>query len=448
MPGTYRLSEIPWDSYRDRVKKIVLEEGITGIGQYLFSHCENLTSLEISESVSHIGEYAFYNCANLQEVILPDTVEIIDAGAFDGCPRLPEGMPLCRGRLSDDVWWKLDQKRTLTVGGGGPMPDGGNWTDFPWFSCSASIEEIVVEEGITTIGSHAFESCENVSAVSLPQGITVIGTYGFWGCESLTAIEIPESIVRIREYAFLSCVGLTDVILPDSVTTIEGGAFSNCSGLPGNVPVAKDTYSQHLRWVVTSDGVMTVSGDGQIPDMGGVYTEGEDGEPYKGNWNSLWISIEDSITKIIIEEGITAIGRSAFGSCGNLVSVVLPESLTKIGDTAFNYCLKLSDIKLPAGLLHIGRGAFMDTSITSVVIPENVEFLSQTAFPEGTEFTYEKTAHLTGIPLELTANAGFEVSANAHRQNYVMYPVRTVESNLWIRRIFQTAICLISSSQP
>ena len=41
MPGTYRLSEIPWDSYRDRVKKIVLEEGITGIGQYLFSHCEN-----------------------------------------------------------------------------------------------------------------------------------------------------------------------------------------------------------------------------------------------------------------------------------------------------------------------------------------------------------------------------------------------------------------------
>ena len=63
MPGTYRLSEIPWDSYRDRVKKIVLEEGITGIGQYLFSHCENLTSLEISESVSHIGEYAFYNCA-------------------------------------------------------------------------------------------------------------------------------------------------------------------------------------------------------------------------------------------------------------------------------------------------------------------------------------------------------------------------------------------------
>ena len=80
--------------------------------------------------MSHIGEYAFYNCANLQEVILPDTVEIIDAGAFDGCPRLPEDMPLCRGRLSDDVWWKLDQKRTLTVGGGGPMPDEGELDRF------------------------------------------------------------------------------------------------------------------------------------------------------------------------------------------------------------------------------------------------------------------------------------------------------------------------------
>lgn len=429
IPGNYRYFELPWYSFRDKIQEIVIEDGVTGIGEYLFCDHTSLISLVIPESVTHIGEHAFFRCSSLENLVLPDTVVSIGAGAFEGCPRLPDSIPLCRGVCEGDIQWRLDRNGTLTVGGTGPMPDGTSWVDFGWFSSVDQIEEIIVEDGITTVGDYAFDGCENVLKVTLPSGLTSIGKFAFRYCESLAEIRIPQSVAAIRYGAFAACASLENVTMADSVVTIEGGAFSACPKLKDTTPVAKDTYSAHLQWAVTKAGVMTVSGDGEIPDMGQAHVEGEE-DPGE-NWNTGWIAIEDTIKRIVIQEGITAIGRSAFASCKNLVAVELPDSLKKIGTYAFNYCLSLAEIKLPKGLVYIGRGAFTDTSITSVVIPETVDFLGQASFPPETQFIYERTGDAAAVPLEQTDSAGSVISSNIHRQNYGNFPVRTTWSNLW-----------------
>ena len=60
--------DVPWDSFRQEIKKVKIEEGVTSIGAYAFCDCENLTDMETPDSVRNIGMYAFYNCTGLATV--------------------------------------------------------------------------------------------------------------------------------------------------------------------------------------------------------------------------------------------------------------------------------------------------------------------------------------------------------------------------------------------
>lgn len=454
LPDYTGENAIPWYPYKNDIEEVIFEDGITSIGAHLFAGYRYLRAVELPDSVNHIGERAFWNCASLSQVELPDTVLNIDGKAFGQCPLLSDEIPVSRGLLGENVKWNLDRGGVLALEGEGPMPDGTDWTDFQWYSCFDMIQEIDIGEGLTTIGAYAFDSCEKVSHVSLPEGITVIGesafafcdglvsvelpdtltrigAKAFCGCKSLTGVTIPDGVKRIDSNAFYGCESLTDVVIPDSVTTIVGGAFSKCPNLSGAIPIAKDTYDDHLRWVMTSDGVLTVSGDRDIPDMGQSYIIGVDPEPPYGgkNWNINWC--REDLKKLVIEDGITAIGRSAFASCKNLVSVELPESVTKIGENAFNYCLSLAHIEFPENLRRIERKAFTDTAITSAFIPKEVQYLDQMAFSKETELVYEKMDHMVPVPIEESEGTGFVSTYNAHGHYYHSFPQKTVWSYLW-----------------
>ena len=91
--------------------------------------------------------------------------------------------------------------------------------------------DIIIPDGVTSIGSSAFSFCSSLTSVSLPNSVTSIGFSAFHGCSGLISVTIPDSVTSIRFSAFQVCSGLTSVTIPYSVTSIDTWAFKNCSSL-------------------------------------------------------------------------------------------------------------------------------------------------------------------------------------------------------------------------
>jgi hypothetical protein len=149
--------------------------------------------------------------------------------------------------LTGDLKWTLFENGTLILSGNAPMPDFNHRT--PWYDYNSSITTVIIEDGVTSIGSSAFEWCSNLTKVMIPDGVRYINTYAFFRCSSLTSLAIPNGVTAIDHYAFLDC-NITSVtinmgVIPgfdsliDSLTSLTFGSsvtsiratFSSCDGL-------------------------------------------------------------------------------------------------------------------------------------------------------------------------------------------------------------------------
>ena len=133
------------------------------------------------------------------------------------------------GICGDNLEWKLTDEGVLTITGTGEMQD---WNDYssPWYE-NESVKQVIIGDGVTTIGDNAFESCSSLTSITIPNSVTTIGDYAFSYCRALTSVIISNSVTTIGERTFANCYSLTSVTIPSSVTRIEDGAFSDC----GNV---------------------------------------------------------------------------------------------------------------------------------------------------------------------------------------------------------------------
>ncbi|MBQ3196141.1 MAG: leucine-rich repeat domain-containing protein [Clostridia bacterium] len=126
----------------------------------------------------------------------------------------------------------------------------------------------------------------------------------------------------------------------------------------------------NIGWVLSEDGVLTISGTGDIKDF----------DPLKPD---EWLKLKsgESVKKIVIEEGITGIGNYAFYKCNKATEVVLPRSLKSVGDFAFMECTKLTGIKLKENVTEIGKGAFYNcTAAKTVELATGIKSIGYDAF--------------------------------------------------------------------
>jgi len=449
----------PWSF---EVKTVVIEEGATSIGKNAFYSRYDLTSVTIPVSVTSIGAQAFFSCYNLKDVYYggseadwanisisstqnnhlldavihynsdipggeteppettepaqetepPETTAPADAPAADQC--------------GDNAFWELTGDRyelTLTISGTGDMYDYGDGSYPGWRASSYKITEIVIGEGITSIGNGAFSSHSALIRVTIPGTVTRIGDGAFAYCSDLKRLDIPKSVTSIGTSAFSSCSSLANVYYEGSEAAwaaIEIGS-GNADLTDATIHYGEETAGasasgicgDYANWTLNLDtGVLTVSGAGRMTD-------------YQNNGYAPWYDYKDAVRRIVIGEGITSvgdctfwafsnvqevvlpegltrIGNHAFTACTNLEKINIPESLTYIGDYAFNSCKRLSTITIPDGATYLGKYAFhFCTGLTSVTIPESItEILS---------YTFYECRSLTNvrIPDSVTAIGGY-----------------------------------------
>ena len=320
---------------------------VTGIGDYAFTNCANLTNIMIPASVTNIGYYPFMYCSNLTAISVNSLNPAFSSGV-------------------DGVLFNQDHTVLLAF----PMGKGGDYS---------------VPSSVTDIEGSAFYDCWNLSDATIPNTVTHIEALAFFNCYSLTNVMIGTGVTQIADYMFTACSNLTSVLIPTSVTNIGVSAFAECTSLANaTIPDTLNSISSNLFYCCSSLSAVTIGN--RVSSIGAGAFE------YCGSLSKVALgtgltNVGDSafsyctnLKAISIPDSVATIGNSAFGDCYSLASVRLGENTQTLDDYAFSGCLILTNVIFCTNLSTIGNHAFQNCGFSSIVIPNSVTNIGQFGF--------------------------------------------------------------------
>ncbi len=281
----------PWRDMTYDITNIVIEDGVTRIGNLAFLWFLSPFTIELPDTLTEIGDDAFYYAKGLHSINIPDSVTSIEGGAF----------------------------------------------------AYSGLDSIVIPDGVTTLEG-TFCECMGLESVKLPASLTKIGLYTFFNCYMLPRIEIPAGVTEIGGSAFLACEALSEIVFTGDAPTMADSCFDDVTATvyyPANNATWTDevkqnyggtitwtsyeveeatptsgTCGENLTWVLDSEGILTISGTGAMEDYS---------EETPAPWDTYWEL--ESIRGIVIEAGVTRIGDYAMDA-----PVWLPENIFFKGD--------------------------------------------------------------------------------------------------------------------
>ncbi len=212
----FSSGSVPWYSQRQSIVSVVIESGVSTIGNSAFINCTNLTSVTIPNSVTNIEDQAFYNCDGLTSITIPGSVTSIGWGAFYECESLSNiTIPASVTSIGEQAFSYCSGLTEIQVATGNPA--------------YCAVDGVLFNKAKTAL----IYFPEGIGAVSyaIPDSVTDIANFAFWNCSSLASITIPDGVLSIGESAFEQCRRLTSETLPASVTSIGECAFGYCSKL-------------------------------------------------------------------------------------------------------------------------------------------------------------------------------------------------------------------------
>ena len=267
------------------IKRIIINYGVTSIGNNAFSECSELKSVYIPDSVTKIGYDAFYNCTGLISISIPDSVTEIGNSAFHTCSGLKSlTLPNSDLKIGDYAFRECSSLTNLYIPAN--VSDIGKWT----FLDCPGLTSIIVDSG-----NRVYDSRNDCNAIIKTEGDELIA-----GCMNTV---IPGEIKKITAGAFMGCTGLKSITIPDSVTSIGNSAFNSCTGLTD------------------------ITIPGSVTDFG------------------LWVFCDcSSLSAVELQDGIENISESMFAGCVELKSITIPSSIKTVDEYAFHRCSNLSEI--------------------------------------------------------------------------------------------------------
>lgn len=325
----------PWYDYSGAVETLVVEKGVTSIGDYAFYEFSSVLTMDLPDSLTAIGDYGFAYCYGLTEVTLPKNILSLGQGAFYNCYDLTKiSFPKSLQSIGAEAFCECEYLETLS------FPDKLKSIGDNAFAQCYGLTKVTFGSGLETIGDQAFLECECLTGVSFPGSLRSIGQEAFSACISLTKATFAEGVQTIGYGAFLDCGALTKVALPGSLKTLGDAAFSGCYSLTSAVL--------------------------------------KNGLEYIGEEAFLYCEL---LTSITIPKSVKTIGRAAFAECIGITSLTLQEGLETIGEEAFAYCYSLKSVKFPKSLTTLEAGAFSGCEmLTKATFTKDQVFIGEGAF--------------------------------------------------------------------
>lgn len=366
----------PWYDYKDSILAVVIESGVTSIGEDAFEHCHYVNSVTIPNTVKSIGNCAFLMNISLEEVTIPEGVTSIGEDAFAFCEKLSRAALPTTVRSIGACAFTEDPITEVVI------PDGVEKICWSTFQDCVKLLSVTIPDSVTEIERRTFSGCTSLRAVTggsrivrtgadvfadtpwleaqgdyvvlgsvltayngsgssafVPDGITLIADGALGGHTELRSINIPDSVTEIADEAFAGCSSLKTVSLPKKMQTLGNRAFADCTGLtsatiPAGLQEADESFADcsSLREVTFADAMTTIPA--------GLFRQCT------------------GLIEINFPKALETIGEEAFCGCAGLTEIMFPETLEKIGYRAFYNCSNLKRIYIPLSVTSIGYGAF------------------------------------------------------------------------------------------
>lgn len=365
--GNYANSQ-PLESYRYEVKKLVLEDGITDIGERAFTQFYNLQEITFPSTLKEIDEAAFYGCDALKTVDLPDFLTTLHTAAFADCTQLetvnlPENLktigqyvfqgcafttiaiPDSIDAISSLAFYNCPELQEIQVGTGNTTYSSVNGVLFSadkktllTYPSGKKESSYTIPGTVTTIGENAFIRARAI-AVMISGSVKKIED-GAFAYSSLERVSIPDSVTSIGEYVYSDCTSLTSVTIGKGLTTLPYETFYKCSAL---VNVRLNSTLKEIK--------------------------------------QRAFAYCSSLKQITIPDNVTTLLTACFGECRALTSVTFSKKLKTIAYQAFFNCEKLTSVVFPSAVKEINGYAFYGTGIKKARIPASVTYIGENAFP-------------------------------------------------------------------
>lgn len=415
------------------VTDLIVPNDVEVIGSRVFQNYSALTSITLNDGTESISNYAFAGCSNVSELTLCSTLKNIGYQAFSSIYNARINIP------NIESWCNI----SLEQNGGGsdisnPLSYGGQL-----YTGDTLVSDIVIPEGITTINAYAFYKYSSLSTLSIADSVTEIQTFAF-GETSVTSVNLGDGVETIGNSAFYSCTSLssvsfgsnlrtigysafentaiTTIALGNEVTTINGDAFNYCTQLAsvsfGNKLKSIQRYAFRNDYNITSlvfPDSLELIGDGAFDGCTSLQsvTFGSHLKSIGDNAFNIcpvvevniasiesWCSVEhiglypimytshsltldgQTVTSVVIPDGITRIGRQAFAYCEQISEVVIPNSVVSIGEQAFDETAWLNN--QPDGLIILGRVIYQYKGTiaepTTIIVSDDIKSICASAF--------------------------------------------------------------------
>lgn len=285
--------DAPWYEHREQVTALVIDSGITSIGQEAFQGMDHLESVSFPAGLQSIGKRAFYGCEALKEVSFPAGMKSLGQDSFSYCHAL-----------------------TTVV-----MPDGLTDIGLDAFSYCSVLESVTLPGDLTSIPGNMFASDFALKSIVLPDKLEAIDAKAFYGCVALESVNLPAGLRGIGSEAFSGTV-LSEIHLPDGLEGLGDYCFSGCEIETIVIP---DKVTSLSRTFSGCDKLREVKLPSNIKRMFGAF-----------HGCSALESIE-------LPEGLESIENGCFSGCG-LKEIVFPTTIREITGDSFNFCGSLEKI--------------------------------------------------------------------------------------------------------
>ena len=433
----YSSNIAPWiTEYGEKIKKVVIEEGVTKLGNYAFYELKNLTEVQLSNSLESIGYSVFYGCENLTTLNLPVNLKYVYdlAFSYSGITELifPEGMKKIRDMEYTKNLKKIEIPNTVTEIGSFygcsslesiVIPDSVQDNFLAEFSRCTSLKTCVLPDSL--FGAK-FDDCSSLEEIIIPSGKIMYP--GFENCSSLKSVTIGENVTEISSWVFRNCPVLEtvhynaiEVIYDEEV--VDDGCFTNCGweseGITlyiGNkvkkirdrfldVPTGATESSKFKTLIWEENSVCETIGDEAFLDANfiepQVFSLFPKSLKYFGSRCLSGCNLVGEIVirdDYIIEDGAFSFNNLSgslifpanfelqegmFSGAGTFTELVLPTDIEEIPDWCFSGALDCY-IDLPSSVKKIGKDAFSGATNAGLplVLPEGLEEIEDCAFAD------------------------------------------------------------------